>query len=52
MLPFFPQDVLDEISDFIESVSEGFPAYSLEADVASSYTSAEISWQCLLSLFT
>ena len=25
-----PQDVFDEISDLIESVSEGFPAYSIE----------------------
>ena len=24
----FPRDVLDEIWDFIESVSEGFPTYS------------------------
>ena len=28
MLSFFPRDVLDEILDLIESVSEGFPAYS------------------------
>ena len=28
MLSFFPQDVLDEIWDLIESVSEGFPTYS------------------------
>ena len=27
MLSFFPRDVLDEILDFIESVSEGFPTY-------------------------
>ena len=26
--PFSPRDVLDEILDLIESVSEGFPAYS------------------------
>ena len=26
--PFFPRDVLDEISDLIESVSEGFLTYS------------------------
>ena len=25
---FFPRDVLDEIWDLIESVSEGFPSYS------------------------
>ena len=27
MLSFFPRDVLDEIWDLIESVSEGFPTY-------------------------
>ena len=27
VLSFFPQDVLDEIWDLIESVSEGFPTY-------------------------
>ena len=28
MLSFFPRDVLDEIWDLIESVSEGFSTYS------------------------
>ena len=28
VLSFFPLDVLDEILNFIESVSEGFPSYS------------------------
>ena len=28
MLSFFPRDVLDEIWDLTESVSEGFPTYS------------------------
>ena len=28
MLSFFPPDVLDEILDLIESISEGFPTYS------------------------
>ena len=27
MLSFFPRDVLDEILDLIESVSDGFPSY-------------------------
>ena len=27
-VPFSPRDVLDEIWDLIESVSEGFPTYS------------------------
>ena len=29
MLSYFPRDVLDAIIDLIESVSEGFPTYSL-----------------------
>ena len=29
MLSFFPRDVLDEILNLIESVSEGLPTYSL-----------------------
>ena len=28
MLSFFPRDILDEILNLIESVSEGFPTYS------------------------
>ena len=28
MLSFFPRDVLNEILNLIESVSEGFPTYS------------------------
>ena len=28
MLSFFPRDILDEILNFIESVSEVFPSYS------------------------
>ena len=30
---FFPRDVLDEIWDLIESVSEGFPTYSFNKSV-------------------
>ena len=29
MLSFFPRDVLDKILNLIESVSDGFPTYSL-----------------------
>ena len=29
VLSFFPRDVLDEILDLIESVSEDFPSYSI-----------------------
>ena len=28
MLSFFPRDVLDQILNLVESVSEGFPTYS------------------------
>ena len=31
VLSFFPRDVLDEILNLIESVSEDFPSYSLYA---------------------
>ena len=33
MLSFFPWDVLDEILNLIESVSEGFPTYSLYPNI-------------------
>ena len=36
MLSFFPRGVLDEILNLIESVSEGFPSYSLKTDSTSS----------------
>ena len=32
VLSFSPRDVLDEIWDLIESVSEGFPSYSYTQD--------------------
>ena len=32
VLSFFPRDILDETWDLIESVSEGFPTYSLLMD--------------------
>ena len=35
MLYFFPRNVVDEILDFIGSVSEGFPTYFLVGHVAS-----------------
>ena len=31
MLSFFPRDVLDEILNLIESVSEGFPSYAFNS---------------------
>ena len=35
MLSFFPRDVLDELWDLIESVSEGFPTYTCSITVLS-----------------
>ena len=35
MLSFFPRGVLDEILNLIESVSEGFPSYSLVIKILS-----------------
>ena len=35
MLSFFPRDVLDEIWDLVESVSEGFPTYFYSITVLS-----------------
>ena len=35
VLSFFPRDVLDEILNLIESVSEDFPSYSSLADMLS-----------------
>ena len=32
VLSFFPRDVLDEILNLIESVSEDFPSYSCKMD--------------------
>ena len=42
VLSFFPRDVLDEILNLIESVSEDFPSYSY----------AEIEIKCSSSAFT
>ena len=33
VLSFFPRDVLDEILNLIESVSEGFPSYSFRTRI-------------------
>ena len=37
MLSFFPRDVLDEILNLIESVSEGFPSYSYKNNSTSDW---------------
>ena len=36
VLSFFPRDVLDEILNLIESVSEDFPSYSCQTQFGSS----------------
>ena len=38
VLSFFPRDVLDEILNLIESVSEDFPSYSYLLGVVGIYT--------------
>ena len=47
VLSFFPRDVLDEILNLIESVSEDFPSYSLMSNVGRTYgkkTSCMKTW--------
>ena len=36
VLSFFPRDVLDEILNLIESVSEDFPSYSFKINMSTS----------------
>ena len=40
MLSLSPRDVLDEILNLIESVSEGFPSYSFNLSIASFATNS------------
>ena len=49
VLSFFPRDVLDEIWDLIESVSELFPTYS-NALVGDSRTGKGLVWRHLFPL--
>ena len=44
MLSFFPRGVLDEILNLIESVSEGFPAYSYYALLPSGPLTSLFRW--------
>ena len=50
MLSFFPRGVLDEIWDFIESVSEGFPTYSCFFCLACVYLSGKIYQRTFLEI--
>ena len=50
MLSFFPRDVLGEILDLIESVSEGFPIYKHGViKVVSLCGIGEKLWRCIPS---
>ena len=46
MLSLFPRDVLDEILNLIESVSEGFPSYSYTKRCAYHPNSPRVDKQC------
>ena len=48
MLSFFPRDVLVEIWDLIESVSEGFPSYSLKEKLAINHCAVGEGWEMAL----
>ena len=48
VLSFFPRDVLDEILNLIESVSEDFPSYSVKTFVSKMLQNQERSQQDLL----
>ena len=48
MLSSFPRVVLDEILNLIESVSEGFPSYSLAQDFQSCYFCPHVCFILLL----
>ena len=48
VLSFFPRDVLDEILNLIESVSEDFPSYSLTVGLLLLQTSNRVlAFECL-----
>ena len=46
VLSFFPRDVLDEILNLIESVSEDFPSYSLKLSTQSKFLIAIYMYSC------
>ena len=43
VLSFFPRDVLDEILNLIESVSEDFPSYSFKGFSANAEKATKLS---------
>ena len=48
VLSFFPLDVLDEIWDLIESVSEGFLTYSFIAHLIFRVTNIDVLCSCVM----
>ena len=51
VLSFFPLDVLDEIWDLIESVSEGFLTYSYQSEIDLLHTKSKVISALLSKLF-
>ena len=47
VLSFFPRDVLDEILNLIESVSEDFPSYSSCCRIAAKEISNSVGCVCV-----
>ena len=52
MLSFFPRDVLDDISNLIEPVSEGFPTYSFSCHLTKAKTNAQGKFYVIKRLIT
>ena len=51
VLSFFPRDVLDEILNLIESVSEDFPSYSCRREVICTRICSSVSESLQLIFF-
>ena len=43
VLSFFPRDVLDEILNLIESVSEDFPSYSIKSYIHNAMSQSDLN---------
>ena len=52
VLSFFPRDVLDEILNLIESVSEDFPSYSFIGQVFGTSRVVHLPKRTVMVLFT
>ena len=51
VLSFFPRDVLDEILNLIESVSEDFPSYSYSSIISTVFRYGSSYWNILESFY-